>query len=66
MGKETNIAEKLRKIGELMGTSIFRIGVDAKTNRIDILSVSAVLEEPSEPETEKVTFTLPESPDYIG
>ena len=56
-----SIGYKLRKIGELVGErSVFRIGVDTKNNKIDLLSVDVCT---SNEEAEERQATIP---DYIG
>lgn len=63
--KNKDIGYKLKKIGELMGErSVFRIGVDLKNNRIDLLSVDACISK-NEKES-KAIVELPEDTDYIG
>ena len=65
MAKKMDIEYKLKKIGELMGErSVFRVGVDIKNNKIDLLSVDACLG--AEKSRDKAIVELPEEPDYIG
>lgn len=63
--KKKDIVYKIRKIGELMGErSVFRIGVDTKNDRIDLLSVEVcILEKVG---GKNAIIELPEEPDYIG
>lgn len=59
-----DVLQKIKKIGKLMGErSVFRIGVDTKNGRIDLLSVDVC-----NVGSEEVVAELPETeiPDYIG
>jgi len=63
MSDNKYLENKMKKIGKLMGgKAVFRIGVDHKSDRIDLLSVDLCsLEE--ENESKKVATKIP---DYIG
>ena len=62
VGKK-DILYKIKKIGELMGEkSVFRIGVDKKEKRLDLLSVYVCDLE----EDKKAIAELPDDSDYIG
>jgi len=62
VGKK-DILYKIKKIGELMGEkSVFRIGVDPKAKRLDLLSVYVCDLE----EDKKAIAELPDDSDYIG
>lgn len=65
--KKDDILYKIRKIGELVGErSVFRIGVDSKNGRIDLLSID-VCDKISMKEIAKIpNDELLEAPDYIG
>ena len=64
MAKKMDIGYKLKKIGELMGErSVFRVGVDIKNNKIDLLSVDACTKDVSK---EKAIVELSKETDYIG
>ena len=59
-----DIMQKIQEIGKLMGNrSIFRVGVDPKNGRIDLLSVDAC-----NGDSKEVIAELPETElsDYIG
>lgn len=60
MKKNKNVLYKIKKIGELMGEkTVFRIGVNTRNGRIDLLSVDVCFPE----QTKEI---IAEIPDYIG
>lgn len=61
MKSNENVLYKIKKIGKLMGEkTVFRIGVDTKNGRIDLLSVDNCLQADDNKDI------IAELPGYIG
>ena len=62
MKNKEDLWNKIKKIGGLMGEkTVFKIGVDTKNGKIDLLSVDVCSEE----DNKEIIAELPD-PDYIG